>query len=114
MVNIVKPVDANEALALLDGARQAVLEATEDLPDHRKWMEKYVIPIIGSISNAVAKLPVVYAFTEAEHCGYWLPGSGIKVKCSLCEAETFGGKSNFCPNCGATMKEKTDVLAQLQ
>ena len=50
---------------------------------------------------------------DIEDYGYWMPGSGLKVKCSSCKEETYGGKTKFCPHCGIEMKEKNDVLARL-
>lgn len=70
--------------------------------------------MINVINAAALQLPTVKAYKDIEEYGYWMPGSGLKVKCSSCKEETYGGKSNFCPNCGIAMKEKNDVLARLQ
>ena len=37
-----------------------------------------------------------------------LPGGSLPVEeCSLCECQTWS-KTNFCPNCGAKMEDKSD------
>ena len=32
---------------------------------------------------------------------------GVMYECSACHAK-YDGRTNFCPNCGADMREKTD------
>ena len=113
MVNIINPVNVNDILAVLNETRASLREVIEEKPDQKEVIERIVIPMINVIQATALQLPTVKAYKDIEDYGYWMPGSGLKVKCSSCKEETYGGKTKFCPHCGIEMKEKKDVLARL-
>lgn len=113
MVNLINPVDRNLILEIITESTSSLREAVADQEQWEKISEKLVIPLLNVIKAAIIQLPTVRAFSDAKDYGYWMPGSGLKVKCSSCQEETYGGKTKFCPHCGIEMKEKKDVLARL-
>ena len=113
MINVIKPVNVNDILAVLNETRASLRETIEKQPDQKEVIEQIAIPIINTIQTTVFRLPTVKAHKDIEDSGYWMLGRGLNVKCSSCKAESYGGRTKFCPHCGIPMKEKKDVLERL-
>ncbi len=58
--------------------------------------------------EAIESAPTVDAVPVRR--GEWIPGVNNSQKCSKCFTNKhYGVKGNFCPNCGADMRERSDV-----
>ena len=68
--------------------------------------EKYLLPSERSLYNLIDKQLII----EQRPKGKWIRVDSKKVRCSNCEiihliAQYPMGKIDFCPNCGADMRE---------
>ena len=86
-------IDKQKVLATLDFADNA-------LTDEERTVENYK----ELLTECIKVLPT------AENNGEWIPLQGLvpyKWRCNKCE-KMFKTDFNYCPNCGARMKESED------
>ena len=75
-------------------AVDAVLDVYYDTPDIDLSGEKF--------EAAILKIPV--ADVAPVRYGRWLHRKNGVAYCSECKIDTVEDETNYCPNCGATMK----------
>lgn len=90
--------------------------ATEDkeMASYNALVENCAFPLIDAILAKITMMPTVPVIGRDPSIGYWTPAGGLKVKCSCCEKDSYGGKTPYCPNCGSLMGDRNDFLANLQ
>ena len=75
--------------------------------------------ILKAVFNLIDKAPTVYMPSDNDITdfypkrliipqGEWILLKGYDYKCSLC-GEVERAEKNFCPNCGAEMREKVSI-----
>ena len=110
VVTPIKPIDSNKVLEILEKAKADI---PRTIVDESNW-EEAMEDILKEVAVFIMRLPTIHVGYVINTYGYWMPGAGMKVKCSNCMAGSYDDKAHYCPNCGVPMKEKQDVLAQLQ
>ena len=65
---------------------------------------KYIIDIHGEIEG---DYEILGKYEERPH-GKWVNISGFASECSICKTCEIFPNFNFCPNCGADMREGDD------
>ena len=63
---------------------------------------------LNKIAEGSAKAPrIMFKNPEATPRGYWIPMEYDMYKCNIC-GEVLCCKANYCPECGAKMKDDND------
>lgn len=71
-------------------------------------IDRYTVAIIDNDVQTIAQLP------SAERVGKWIDMNTSttmympRYKCSICNE--WASKSNYCPNCGARMEVKNELM----
>lgn len=122
LVSYIVPIDKNTILDFLLDKRNELAKtmdkdgATEDkeIASYNALVENCAFPLIDGILTKITMMPTVPVIRRDPSIGYWTPAGGLKLKCSCCEKDSYGGKTPYCPNCGSLMGDRNDFLANLQ
>lgn len=122
LVSYIVPIDKNAILDFLLDKKNELAKtmdedgATEDkeMASYNALVENCAFPLIDAILAKITMMPTVPVIGRDPSIGYWTPAGGLKVKCSCCEKDSYGGKTPYCPNCGSLMGDRNDFLANLQ
>lgn len=97
-------IDRQEAIAALLAHRKLFCENTPESFSQLQYGEKCRV---DELDNAIAKLLKI---PTAERRGKWIDhqeGRWMYAKCSEC-GSVHDAMSNYCPNCGANMRERRE------
>jgi hypothetical protein len=123
LVSYIVPVDKNAILDFLLDKRNELAKMInkdeitaedDDLASESDIVEACLVPLVDCILAKITTMPTVPVIGRDPSIGYWTPTGGLKLKCSCCEKDSYGGKTPYCPNCGSLMGDRDDFLANLQ
>ena len=104
MANEKRLIDANALITTIQGTVSEVARTSPYEPEWFTRLAQRQFEIIGLIDEA----PTVDA-VEVVH-GRWidvaLRYTQVKEKCSVCGGIVYAHGYNYCPNCGADMRER--------
>ena len=109
VVTPINPIDSNKVLEILEKAKS---DMQQTIIDESNWKET-IEDILNEITVFVMRLPTIYVGAVINTSGYWMQGTGIKVKCSNCRAESYDEQAHYCPNCGVHMEDKNNAMVRL-
>lgn len=123
LVSYIVPIDKNAILDFLLDKRNELAKMINkdeitpednDLASESDIVETCLVPLIDCILTKITMMSTVPVIGRDPSIGYWTPAGGLKLKCSCCEKDSYGGKTPYCPNCGSLMGDRNDFLANLQ
>ena len=109
VVTPINPIDGNKVLEILENAKADIPRTIVDESNWKEAMED----ILKEVAVFVMRLPTIHVGNVTNTYGYWMPGTGMKVKCSNCMAGSYDDKAHYCPNCGVPMEDKNNAMARL-
>ena len=109
VVTPIKPIDGNKVLEILENAKADI---PRTIVDESNW-EEAMEDILKEVAVFVMRLPTIRANTAVNTTSYWTRGSGIRVKCMSCKAESYDENARYCPYCGIPMEDKESAMARL-